>query len=127
MKYILGAILLAATTVTIWTDPVLVAIESYAKQRLADYGGPLPGIAEELANKVELTVIDDQDLTSFQAALDDGISCKAVATWLCENKTAVTPVDVVAALTWDGAGIRYCAGQCAPGSSFYAFVALIGP
>lgn len=127
MALLLSAFFLAAFTVSIWTDPVLVAIERYAVQRQADYGGPLPGIAEAMVNKIELTIVDDENMSDFQAALDDGISCKAVATWLCENKTSVTPVDVVAALTWDGVGIRYCAGQCAPGSSFYAFVALIGP
>jgi hypothetical protein len=121
-----SVVIAAPKIVSMWTHPVLEKVELYGYLRAANFGGPLAGIAEEMANQVQLTVFDDISEAQFQNAIDDGATCETVTTWLCDNKTTVANVSVTNTITWRRPHARYCAARCKADSDFYAFVVLIG-
>ena len=125
VKILVAAAILSVINVTVWTHPVLVAIERYAGARSSSYTGPIAGIAEEKVNRVVLKVIDDISHDRFDAAIDNGLTCETAATWLCTNRTTIDPVVVTSPTTWKGPAGRFCVARCTATGDVYAFVIFV--
>ena len=123
---VLAGVILAAS-ITVWTDPVLVAIERYGRARLATYGGALPGIVvDNIEDNITLTLITDAGMSQFEDATTSEAACIVDTTWLCENRTEVQSVDVDDVAVWSMPGASFCAARCRPNNATYAFIAVIG-
>jgi hypothetical protein len=110
-------------TVDIWTDPRIVALERLAaRARGKGMAGPLAGIAEEKANKIEFTSARDVDFGPFMGAVETDAQCELHRTEICAYFSLSTSGPV---LRWSGAGWKFCGGAC--DATRFAWIAVSGP